>query len=88
MKQIPYCERNAIEIFYPKSVVRILYICKFLLVYFRLTSRAFSELNNQEGGRKEAKENAKMKNSIVQIETGNISRHNDRLGFNHNKNLD
>ena len=52
---------------YPKSVVRIFDICSILLVYFHLTSRAFSGLNNQEVGGKEAKEDAKMKNSIVQI---------------------
>ena len=63
------------------QIVRIFDICNILLVYFSLTSRAFSWLNNQEGGGKEAKEDAKMKNSIVQIGKGDISRPNDLFGF-------
>ena len=63
----------------PKPVVKIFNICRTLLVYFPLTSRAFSELNNKEGGGKEAKEDAKMKNSIMQIGKGDISRPNDRF---------
>lgn len=66
---------------YPKLVVRLLRYLQDHFSLFSFVFEAFNWLNNQEGGQKEAKEDAKMKNSIVQIGKGNISRPNDRFGF-------